>query len=482
MNRWLSMLRRGGTWVLAAATCLPWPATAATRLYHIDRNSDAVTVIDPGSGARAEIALGTGIRATAVVIDPGGTFAYVTSSTGRLHRLDLATGVLRVALELPSEASVQFTGDGRFAYAVGACATLWVIETDTDRLVATLPLPYYAQLAMAGSRAYALDPHAGAVDVIDTTAHRIVGRLALGHPTWRLLARPDGTTLFVTHDDRVRVVDAASGEERASIAVNGGIRHFAVSPDGRVAWAAQDDTLTRIDLAAGRTTGSVRAGAAVRAIAFTPDGAVALVGTDGGLLLVDNGAATIRAAVSAAGVISPNAVSADGQRAYAGLAASGDRGAGLAVLDAASGALLHTVPLDTPPVHVTAAPMGGAYVVTESGLWLVGDSGGDATPLAVDTNPVALAAAPDGSRLYVSQSRARAVDVLDTASHEVVGRLGPFSEGDDRHRWPAAIAVSPDGASWWRCSTPPPSAGCPASRSSPRTRTAIGSGAPARLP
>jgi hypothetical protein len=54
------------------------------------------------------------------VIDPSGTFAYVTSSTGRLHRLDLATGALRAAVELPSQAAVQFSRDGRFAYAVGA--------------------------------------------------------------------------------------------------------------------------------------------------------------------------------------------------------------------------------------------------------------------------------------------------------------------------------------------------------------------------
>jgi DNA-binding beta-propeller fold protein YncE len=286
-----------------------------------------------------------------------------------------------------------------------------VIDTDTDRLVATLPLAYNAQLTIAGPRGYSLDLYTGAVDVLDTSAQRIVGRFSLGHGARRLQASADGVTLYVAYDDRVGVLDAASGQERASIAVNGGILHFAAAPDGRVAWAAHDDTLTKIDLVAGRATAYLRAGAEVRAIEFTPDSGAVLVGTDSGLLLVDNSDATIRAAVSTARMVRPIAVSADGQRAYAGLAASSYRGPALAVIDAASGTMLRTVPLDTPPAHVIAAPGGGAYAVTESGLWLVADAGGAATPVAVDTNPVALAATPDGARLYVSLWRA--VDVID---------------------------------------------------------------------
>jgi YVTN family beta-propeller protein len=109
-----------------------------------------------------------------------------------------------------------------------------------------------------------------------------------------------------------------------------------------------------------------------------------------------------------------------------------------------------------PPGHIQTLPTGahpGAVLYTRDGQLYVANRGeaslthivsNDTHTVAVDLHPSALALSNDGSKLYVACSDADTVDVVDTTTDEVVGRID-VGLALGRGASPNALAVAPDG-------------------------------------
>ncbi len=128
-----------------------------------------------------------------------------------------------------------------------------------------------------------------------------------------------------------------------------------------------------------------------------------------------------------------------------------------AVARTADGGILATGDLDNTLVRVGATIPTGAHpaAIAVAGSAIYVANRGEATltkvapdgtahTIAVDLHPAALALSPDGSKLYVACSDADTIDVLDTKSDTVVGRID-VSLPQGRGASPNALAVAPDG-------------------------------------
>jgi YVTN family beta-propeller protein len=186
-------------------------------------------------------------------------------------------------------------------------------------------------------------------------------------------------------DNVVDVVDTATRQVVRTIAVPAGPHGLAMAPDGRRIYVSSDgDALVSvIDTQSDEIVDAVDVGQTPHGLAITPDGSRVLVagfGTDR-VLAIDT--STDRIAWQA-NVGRPHnlAITPDGTRVYAGSQAG--NGA-LVVLDVASGGELSRLPLE----HA----------------------------------PRALNVSPDGSTLLYTLSNVDAVQVLGTASNEVLGEI-----------------------------------------------------------
>jgi YVTN family beta-propeller protein len=91
--------------------------------------------------------------------------------------------------------------------------------------------------------------------------------------------------------------------------------------------------------------------------------------------------------------------------------------------------------------HPAAIAVAGAnvYIANRGGATITGPR-----EIAVDLHPAALALSPDGSKLYVACSDADVIDVVDTGSNTVVGRID-VGLPQGRGASPNALAIAPDG-------------------------------------
>jgi DNA-binding beta-propeller fold protein YncE len=305
-------------------------------------------------------------------------------------------GACVIALALPSVASaartVYFTdpGAGEIAqFAVGPGGALTPLDP------AALPAHEPRRLAMtpSGADLYATaDAGVLQFDVADDgRATRKQPRLAYaGDEPHSIAVHPDGTSVYVTDEDR------------------GKVRQFDVGPGGEL--AAKDPPY-------------VRAGADARGVAVSPDGSTAYVLVDGGIAVFDVGAGgslTRRAAL--VGVpswkLEDVALTPDGRHMYA---SSGD-GRVFQFAVAADGTPLPESPAALVtggrPVGITIAPDGSAVHVTVDRSWWHGPArvqsftigaGGTLTAAGEAEVPVLpwkrlgyLGVSPDGRSLFVA--------------------------------------------------------------------------------
>jgi YVTN family beta-propeller protein len=135
---------------------------------------------------------------------------------------------------------------------------------------------------------------------------------------------------------------------------------------------------------------------------------------------------------------------------------SGWRQQGVQVIDAAQGKVLQTLPQPGAFLGLAFSPDGGTLYASggdDDAVWRYGWKDGAATfrdrlELAPKEKgkpgrryPAGLALSPDGSRLYVAENLADQLAVLDAASGRVLQRL-------PTGHFPYGIAVAPDGTAW----------------------------------
>jgi WD40 repeat protein len=244
------------------------------------------------------------------------------------------------------------------------------------------------------------------------------------------------------HEGKIRLYDAASGQEQRNAKLGDGVWGLSYSPDGSLIASADEDRQVRLyDSRTGDYLRSLEDGReGMWSVAFSPDGkTVAAGGRDWKVRLWDLETNTLRRTLVGHGeaVISV-AFSPDGTR----LASAGWKDETVRIWDATSGALITTLAAGAPAYDVVFSPDGKTLAVASGAvveLWDVQTWTTRTTLNGDGYAVVSVAFSPDGKTLAGCGEDAtiRLWDVLSTT------RKGLLQDLDDV---PVDVVFSPDGA------------------------------------
>jgi len=291
--------------------------------------------------------------------------------------------------------------------------TVDVIDPAVDQVVQVIrgiELPHGVGFSPDGSRVYVSNESDNTLDVIDRESARIVQKVSLsGHPNNIAVAR-DGRHIFVgirMDQGSVDVIEAASLQRVKNIPVHGSVHNIFVTPDGRyaVSGSIESKTATVIDLHSLEIAWEVKFASGVRPMAFEtkPDGStrrifIQLSGVNGFAVVDFEKRAEIRK------VMLPE--NPGGFGGTEGRLGTPSHGIGVAP--------------DGKSLWVNSTVANAIFKYSLPDLRLVGYCAlPEVHPLhgpATGSVPEWITFTPDGGQVYVSNSGARSVSVINTST------------------------------------------------------------------
>jgi YVTN family beta-propeller protein len=269
-------------------------------------------------------------------------------------------------------------------------------------IIPGIPYPYSIAISPDGTRAYIVGysntANYGALTVVDTATHQVMGSIALGRNVGRVAVSPDNSRVYITRGDPLNfsliVVDTTSLDIIRNVPLSGFAPYgVAISPDGSRAYL----------------------GGGVYPVTGFPNG---------GLAVVD----TVRFETLQTLVLQNNttevAVSPDGSRVYATNANGTGNGGSVSVIDTSTFGVVRNIEVGSNPHSIVVSRDGTRiYTVRLTGSLLVVI---DARTHAVIQNVQIgidawhLALSPDGKSLCASEwNSGKAIVIVDTTNFSV---------------------------------------------------------------
>jgi len=270
-------------------------ALAKTFVYFTNSLTNDVTVVDPVTN-RAIAVVPVAGSPHGIAVTPDGTRVYVAFQGGPsnfpgVSVIDASTNKVVANIIFPTDLGadpwgVALTPDGTRAYVTDRTGRVWVIDTGTNSVVATLTgfgSPTGIAITPDGARAYVADPvtgfhQNGFVWVIDTGTNSVsTVNLGFGIAPLAVAITPDGALAYVaTSDGSVAEIDTATNSVVRTVP---GVGIFpdavAFTPDGTRAYVASGVSGTVssvIDTATNSVVATVNTFNSVNGVAITPDG------------------------------------------------------------------------------------------------------------------------------------------------------------------------------------------------------------------
>ncbi|MGQ0775682.1 MAG: protein kinase domain-containing protein [Pseudonocardiales bacterium] len=268
---------------------------------------------------------------------------------------------------------VAISRDGHRVYTANSGDnTVSVIDTDTDKVIATIIVGEYPDdvaVSLDGSRVYTTNQRANTVSVIDTDTNQVIAIIPVGDGPDSLAVSPDGRYVYTTNqdDNTVSVIDANINRVIAPVPVGAGPDGVTVSPDGRRAYTthSEDDTLAVIDTSTNDIIDIIPVGDAPDSVAVTPDGLRAYFTNqnDGTVSVIDTTTNTVITTIPVGNFCDDIAISLDGRRAYV----ANQNDDSVSVIDTSTNAVIATIPIDHTPDDIAVAPDGHRLYITNNG-------------------------------------------------------------------------------------------------------------------
>ena len=315
--------------------------------------------------------------------DPGrlGAGIVFTADEGSnsISRVDLQSGqVTRLALSIKPH-NVQVSPDGEWLLAVGPVA-----DSET-------PAEHDAEGGREHDETVAA-PGRLVILATDALGAGSAAEVTIGQHPAHVVVGPDNRLAYTTNsaDNSVIVVDIARRQAVDTIPTCAFPHGLRISPDGREIYVAcvDDNSVSVIDTQGAREVTRIPVGRAPVQVGFTPDG----------------------------------------RRAYVSLR---DESA-VAVIDVVARQRIATIPVGSSPIQLFATPDGQFVYIANQGT----DTAPDSTVSVIDTRRNAVVetlitgpgahgvvVSGDGSRVFIANSFANTVSVIDVASQRVIGTV-----------------------------------------------------------
>lgn len=274
--------------------------------------------------------------------------------------------------QVPDPVALAVSPDGRHVYAGGPCCAVSVLDAATGTVTASIPTGHGASgLAVSpdGAHLYATDAASGTVSVISTATGTLTATAAAGPDPLGVAVSPDGRALYVVEDSdhgAVAVIDTATTAVTRTIPVGASPAAVVVTPDGRTAYVTNDaaNTVSVLDTATGTVTATTPvgeypgAGQYPQAVTVAPDGRSAYVASPqiGAVTVLDTTSDTLVGRIPASGFM---VVPSVGRRAYL-------FGGDLSVVDTSTNTVVRTVPTDLRPTSGVASRDGRRIYLADS--------------------------------------------------------------------------------------------------------------------
>jgi YVTN family beta-propeller protein len=272
-------------------SCVLWALStssiyAQTVAYVTNHLSNNVSVIDVSTNT-VSATIPVGKQPSGIAFSPDGSRVYVMNTgENTISIINTATNTVTTSIALDGRPRVgpeliAITPDGKRLYVTLERGSVLAIDTATNAVVATIPVPTPAAVAITpdGSRAYVQTVLTAGVFVIDIPSNRVIAHIAVpSNFSAGISAAPDGGRVYVSggvkHPD-VFVIDTKSNTVVATVPYPGGPQGIVFSPDGRKAYVANELTnaIGIIDIGTNTVeSGAIAAGNDPTLVALTPDG------------------------------------------------------------------------------------------------------------------------------------------------------------------------------------------------------------------
>jgi YVTN family beta-propeller protein len=311
--------------------------TAGPQKWFTDRNGQFTTVDLAPSGEISNLNLEANNAGQLVAayqdsagnshgaVSAVGPFAYVaTGATGpccALTVLDTSTNLVAATIPIPGLGGVPFAvSPNQTRIYIAASSTVEVIDTTTNALVATIPGvgPNANAVAIApnGVFGYTANFNAnlttGSVSVFSTATNTVVASVPLPFGAGDVTVSPDSTLIYATGNGSViAVINATTNAVESTFSIPvpavGNDANFGpfIVPNGSVGYISQSvasvtpGTVTAISIPSNSTIATISVGTNPQNIAITPDGGSAYVvnGQSNNVSVIDTHANTVRATI-----------------------------------------------------------------------------------------------------------------------------------------------------------------------------------------
>lgn len=217
--------------------------SAGSRLYVTNQFSDNVGVVDVATNS---VTTGVSISGNpfAVVVAPGDTIVYVTSTADSLFGIRAATGAIAVRLSLPIISNGFAIHDTLLYVSTRDAGVVTVLNLKTNTFVDTIPIggrPQGIVVSPDGRELYVANENA-TLQFWNIAGDSLDGSVALAGRGFGLARNPNTGKLYVTtlEGGQVHVVDPVTRAIVKSYPVTGVVRRIAFTSSGDLALVANE--------------------------------------------------------------------------------------------------------------------------------------------------------------------------------------------------------------------------------------------------
>ena len=306
------LLRIAGALFLSGMALLAIPAQAQTFAY-VTSSSGFVSKIDTASNT-VVATIPVGNLPTGLAVTPDGTRVYVANDyDDTVSVIDTAKDIVVATIQAGHTPQfIAITPDGTRAYVTDVSSSVSVIDTASNTVVATIPdgdFSWGIAITPDGTRAYVTNTRSNTMSVIDTASNAVIATIPVGDFSYGVAITPDGSRAYVTHflSNLVSVIDTASNTLVDTITVRDRPIGVAITPDGTRAYVTSGSFNTSGVVSVIKTaTNAVFAtvhlgfGASPAGVAITPDGTRAYLTNAGSVSVIDTANNTLMAKVGVA--------------------------------------------------------------------------------------------------------------------------------------------------------------------------------------